>query len=98
MHDNVSKAAHMVGPATEETDYMANTMAETWLAFARTSNPNNPAIPEWAPYDLTRRRVMQFDVPATAVDDPHKAEREAMQAYPTQQMGRTLHRQSLDAE
>lgn len=98
MHDNVSKAAHMVGPATEETDYMANTMAETWLAFARTSNPNNPAIPEWAPYDLTRRRVMQFDVPATAADDPHKAEREAMQAYPTQQMGRTLHRQSLDAE
>ena len=40
---------------------------------------------------------MMFDVPSTAVDDPHKAEREFMARYPSQQDGgNALHRQAID--
>jgi para-nitrobenzyl esterase len=94
MFDNVSKAAHMVGPASPETDAMAEAMSESWLAFARTGDPNNPAVPDWRPYDLDRRMVMLFDTPSRVEEDPHRAERLAMEAYPTQQLGGTLHRQA----
>ena len=62
----------MVGPATDETAAMANAMSETWLAFARTGNPNNPAIPEWRPYDLekTHGDAVRFDVGSRG--DPHR--------------------------
>lgn len=92
MFDNVRRAPDMVGPPTSETDAMARLMSESWLAFARTGNPNNPAIPEWAPYDLDRRTVMLFDLPPNAASDPHSEERLAMERYPTQQLGRVLHR------
>lgn len=92
MFDNVSKVPDMVGPETEETAAMAHMMSETWLAFARTGNPNNDAIPAWTPYDLERRSVMLFDTQPDALPDPHKEERETMAQYPTQQLGRTLHR------
>jgi para-nitrobenzyl esterase len=91
--DNVTKARHMVGDPSAETEAMARQMSEAWLAFARTGDPNNAAIPAWRPYDLERRTVMLFDVPAQADEDPHRAEREAMARYPTQQLGRVLHRQ-----
>lgn len=90
--DNVAVAADMVGPPTDETAAMAEAMSESWLAFARTGDPNNAHVPDWAPYDLDRRTVMHFDVPPQAVDDPHHDERLAMTRYPTQQLGRILHR------
>ncbi len=95
MFDNVTKAPHMVGEPSIETEAMANQMSETWLSFARTGNPNNPAIPEWKPYDLEKRTVMLLDVTSQAQEDPHRDERLAMEKYPTQQLGRTLHRQTL---
>jgi para-nitrobenzyl esterase len=91
--DNVDVAGDMVGPPTEETAAMAAAMSESWLAFARSGDPNNPAVPAWAPYDLERRTVMHFDVPPAAVEDPHRDERLAMSRYDTQQArGRVLHR------
>jgi para-nitrobenzyl esterase len=74
---------------------MAHMMSESWLAFARTGDPNHAAIPQWTPYDLERRTVMLFDRPAKAAPDPHREERLAMERYPTQQLGRTLHRQTV---
>lgn len=92
MFDNVTKAPQMVGPPTPETAALAHAMSEAWLAFARTGDPNNAAIPAWAPYDLANRTVMLFDVPPEAASDPHAAERLAMEMYSTQQLGRVLHR------
>ncbi len=89
--DNVSKAPQMVGPETSETRTLAQMMSESWLAFARTGDPNNSSIPSWAPYDLDRRPVMLFDSQATVPSDPQHEERLAMERYPTQQMGRILH-------
>jgi para-nitrobenzyl esterase len=90
--DNVGKAREMVGAPSEQTAAMADCMSESWLAFARNGDPNNPAIPAWRPYDLQRRSVMLFDVPPTAADDPDAEERVAMMKYPSQQLGRMLHR------
>jgi para-nitrobenzyl esterase len=94
MFDNVRKAPDMVGPPTAETEAMANMMSETWLAFARSGNPNNRAVPAWKPYDLQARTVMLFDTPPSAESDPHRKERLAMEKYPTQQLDRVLHRAS----
>jgi para-nitrobenzyl esterase len=85
MFDNVARAPHMVGPATAETGALANAMSEAWLAFARTGNPNHVDIPQWNPYDLRERTVMLFDARSSVESDPHREERLAMEAYPTQQ-------------
>ena len=91
--DNVAVARDMVGEPTDATGAMAEAMSESWIAFARTGDPNNSAVPRWDPYDLDRRTVMHFDVPPVAVDDPHREERLAMGRYDTQQArGRVLHR------
>jgi len=96
MFDNVAAGARMTGPETEQTRAMADSMANTWIAFARTGDPNNASIPKWAPYDLERRNTMMFDVPSKAVDDPHKQERLFMARYPSQQDGgNALHRRAL---
>ncbi len=88
--DNVAVAGHMVGPASDETARMTEAMCESWLAFARTGNPNHDAVPAWRPYDLGTRTVMHFDVPSVAVDDPHADSRTLIDRYPTQQLGRFL--------
>jgi para-nitrobenzyl esterase len=92
--NNVARAAHMVGDPTRETAAMAEQMSRAWLAFACTGDPNGGALPEWRPYDLERRTVMLLDVPPRAAEDPHHAERLAMERYPTQQLGRVLHRRA----
>ena len=90
--DNVAHAPDMVGEPTAETAALAQAMSESWIAFARTGDPNNAHVPAWAPYDTDRRTVMLFDTESAAVDDPHRDERLAMSRYPTQQLGRILHR------
>lgn len=94
MFDNVADAQHLTGPQSDETRALAQTMAETWISFARTGDPNNITVPNWRPYDLEARAVMQFDVPPRLALDPFADERRFMSRYPTQQMGKTLHRQS----
>jgi para-nitrobenzyl esterase len=92
--DNVSKARDMVGEPSDQTAALAHCMSESWLAFARNGDPNNAAIPDWRPYDLAKRSVMLFDLPAALAQDPHAEERLAMEKYPTQQLGRVLHRRA----
>jgi para-nitrobenzyl esterase len=46
---------------------LADQMMDTWIAFARTGNPDNPALPTWPAYDLTQRTTMVFDA---AGDNP----------------------------
>jgi para-nitrobenzyl esterase len=92
MFDNVAKAPHLTGPESEETRALARAMAETWISFGRTGDPNNAAIPPWRPYDLTDRPVLLFDSATRLAQDPHATERRFMSRFETQQMGRTLHR------
>ncbi|HEX7034572.1 MAG TPA: carboxylesterase family protein [Pseudomonadales bacterium] len=72
--DNVANSESMSGIG-EAQQRVADIMADTWIAFARTGNPNNPAIPEWPPYDLERRPVMVFDETPEVVNDARGAQR-----------------------
>ncbi len=58
--DNVAKSESMSGPAGPEPQAIADQMSESWLAFAKTGNPNNPNVPEWPAYTAQNRSMMVF--------------------------------------
>ena len=66
--DNIDKGPTFVGnsPAAQQ---LAQQVSRTWVAFARTGNPNNADVPEWPAYDSERRATMAFNVPSRVVDD-----------------------------
>jgi para-nitrobenzyl esterase len=72
--DNVARSEAMSGIG-EEQQRLADIMSETWLAFARTGDPNNAAIPHWPAYDSGRRATMVLDLEPRVVDDPRGSER-----------------------
>jgi para-nitrobenzyl esterase len=49
---------------------MARRLASTWIAFAKTGNPNNDQIPEWPAYDTKARKTMIFDSDMRVESDP----------------------------
>ena len=56
---------------------LADRVANTWIAFARTGDPNNPSIPAWPAYTPHRRATMVFDLDCRVIDDPDAEGREA---------------------
>jgi len=72
--DNVAKSESMSGIG-EEQQHIADLMSESWLAFARTGNPNNANLPEWPAYDTDSRMVMKFSLEPSAQSDPHGEQR-----------------------
>ena len=59
----------------EERQQVANIMAATWIAFARTGNPNNPKTPAWPPYNVEWQPVMVLGVSPKLVPDARGAQR-----------------------
>jgi para-nitrobenzyl esterase len=82
--DNVEESRRFVG-AGEEPQQLADAMSSTWLAFARSGDPNNERIPTWPAYSLERREQMLFDVPCSIQRDFGHAERAAWEPvfYPS---------------
>jgi para-nitrobenzyl esterase len=72
--DNVANSESMSGVGDEQ-QRLADIMADTWIAFARTGNPDNPRIPRWPPYDLEDRPVMVLDLSPRVVNDARGAQR-----------------------
>ncbi len=56
---------------------LADRMSRTWMAFARTGNPNNSTIPDWPAYDRARRPTFIWDKECRVEMDPYQAERTA---------------------
>ena len=54
---------------------LAEKMSQTWLAFARSGNPNNKAIPQWPAYSDADRPTMIFDNECQVINDPYRQER-----------------------
>jgi para-nitrobenzyl esterase len=84
--DNVPLAPHMVGSGGG-AQAVADQMADTCLAFARTGRPDNPRIPAWPVYDLNRRATLVFDRTSTVVLDPRGGERRLFSPVPYVQPG-----------
>jgi len=48
---------------------LSRRVSATWAAFARTGNPNNPAIPKWPAYTSGDRATMIFNRDCSVVND-----------------------------
>src|SRR5215831_878750 len=60
----------IAGGGRKEGKLMSTRLASTWVAFAKTGNPNNEHIPNWPKYDATIRATMIFDSHTRIVNDP----------------------------
>ncbi len=67
--DNVETARNFVGRG-EAPQQMAELMAPSWLAFARSGDPATPALPSWPAYDAEARATMVFDLEPRVENDP----------------------------
>jgi para-nitrobenzyl esterase len=75
--DNVEVSRPLLGPgAAPQT--VADQMSSAWIAFAKTGNPNDPAIPNWPAYTASNRATMMFNVTSKVVDDPYTDVRKAL--------------------
>lgn len=75
--DTVESSRILLGPGPEP-QLMAKQMSAAWVAFAKTGNPNNAAIPSWPAYDAAKRATMVFDIESKVVGDPYSATRQAV--------------------
>jgi para-nitrobenzyl esterase len=49
---------------------VADELSSSWVAFARTGDPNNARIPPWATFDPKTRATMIFGTPTQLENDP----------------------------
>jgi para-nitrobenzyl esterase len=49
---------------------VADELSSSWVAFAKTGNPNNARIPPWATFDPKTRATMIFGTPTQLENDP----------------------------
>ncbi|HOC31257.1 MAG TPA: carboxylesterase family protein, partial [Armatimonadota bacterium] len=75
--DNVELSANLTGGGSGAQD-LADRISDTWLAFARTGNPNNPKIPHWPAFDANDRPTMVINDVCEVVNDPLREQRRAM--------------------
>jgi len=73
--DNIAKQGALTGTSAD-AQKVADQMSEAFIAFAKTGDPNTPAIPKWEPYQLPRRQTLLFDAASKLADDPRGKERE----------------------
>jgi para-nitrobenzyl esterase len=79
--DNVAKSAAIVGTGPEPQK-IADQMSATWLAFARTGNPNNSTIPNWPSFTTKDRATMVFNVQSKVINDHRGDERTLLDELP----------------
>jgi len=84
--DNTDKPDAITGNG-EAARKMAAVMSETFIAFAKTGNPNNATIPSWTPYSLGKRETMVFDLPPHLENDPRGEQRRLFEQVPFVQQG-----------
>ena len=77
--DNVERARNFVGRG-DDPQRLADQMSSAWLAFARTGDPNTPALPSWPAYDADTRSTMIFNLESQIVQDPSGQVRKVLEA------------------
>jgi para-nitrobenzyl esterase len=61
---------------------LADIMHNTWIAFAKTGDPNNKSIPNWPAYNTQTRATMIFNVNPEVQNDPYGADRQIYNGIP----------------
>lgn len=84
--DNVEIAASMTG-GEANAQKVADQVSNTFIAFARTGDPNNKTIPHWPHYELQHRPTMIWDSVSRVEDDPRGEERKLINQAPYLQPG-----------
>jgi para-nitrobenzyl esterase len=75
--DNVQISARLTGGGPEAMA-LADKLSDTWIAFARTGNPNNRKMPHWPSFTAKDHATMVINNVSKVVDDPLREERIAM--------------------
>jgi para-nitrobenzyl esterase len=75
--DNVKAATRLTGGGPEAMA-LADKVSDTWIAFAKTGNPNQPKMPRWSAFNATDRPTMVFNTESRVVNDPIKEQRLVM--------------------
>jgi para-nitrobenzyl esterase len=70
------------GTGSKDGREMCVRLASTWIAFAKSGNPDNEHIPHWPAYDATTRATMIFDTRMKVVNDPRSAIRKYWSQHP----------------
>lgn len=63
----------ILGSGSIDARRMCNALASTWLAFAKTGDPNNPNIPTWPRFEPERRTTLVFGSDTRVEQDPYPA-------------------------
>jgi len=79
--DNIDKVPGWIGTGPD-LQPLADKISSTWVAFARSGNPNHPGLPHWPAYDINTRATMILDKECRVANDPGKEERLAMSSLP----------------
>ncbi|MET0180342.1 MAG: carboxylesterase/lipase family protein [Novosphingobium sp.] len=78
---NTKLPAARTGDAAEARA-LAAAMADAFVRFARTGDPNGGGLPAWPHFDLERRATMIFDRTIRVEDDPRGEERRLLAPIP----------------
>ncbi len=63
----------ILGSGSGEARRMCTALASTWLAFAKTGDPNNPDIPNWPRFDPDQRATLVLGPETRIEQDPYQA-------------------------
>ena len=70
----------LVGLGWDTADHqLSDTVADYWVNFARSGNPNGPGLPEWPTYDPDNDTVQILDADVRTAVHPRKAELDRME-------------------
>jgi para-nitrobenzyl esterase len=75
--DNVQIARQLTGGGADAMA-LADKLSETWIAFARTGDPNTPKLPRWPTFNASERPTMVINNQSKVVSDPIREQRLAM--------------------
>jgi len=65
----------------KDAETLSERMMDTWIAFARSGDPNHKNIPKWLSYDAVSRSTMILDKEFKIVNDPFGKEREVWELF-----------------